>query len=81
MIFILLNKIKHIISETFDIDEFILTEKTELVADLEFDSLDMYNLKGALEENFFIKVDDINYVYRNLRTVGEIVTYIEGRIK
>ncbi len=77
----LLNKIKYIISDLLGIGEFEMDKNTAFIEDLKFDSLDMFDLKRALEESFLIKLPDIAYLYIYCRTVGELALYIENKLE
>ena len=69
------NKVINLIAETLDVDKEKLNEKTNLVEDLDVESLDLVDLVGAFEEEFgvVIQYKDI----KGLQTVGDIVKYIE----
>lgn len=71
------ESIRDLISEQFDVDAETITEETDFLADLDADSLDVVELAMGLEEVFGIpeiKEDDI----RGIRTVGDLVAYING---
>ena len=71
------ESIRDLISEQFDVDAETITEETDFLADLDADSLDVVELAMGLEEVFGIpeiKEDEI----RGIRTVGDLVSYING---
>lgn len=73
-----LEKIKAILSEQFDVEEDTITQDTDIVGDLGADSLDMADLLTSVEDEFEIEIPDEDI--ENIQTVGEIVKYIKGRV-
>ncbi len=71
-----LEKVKVILSEQFDVEEDTITPETDLQADLGADSLDVVDLLMSIEDEFEIEVPDEEI--ENIRTVGELVSYIEA---
>ena len=71
-----LEKIKAILSEHFDVAVDSITPETDLVDDLGADSLDMVDMLMSLEDEFNIgEVPD--EMVEKIRTVGQLVLYIE----
>ena len=70
-----LEKVKAILSEQFDVEEENLTNETNLQDDLGADSLDVVDLLMSIEDEFEIEIPDEDI--ENIRTVGELVSYIE----
>ena len=71
-----LEKIKAILSSQFDVDAANITADTDLVDDLGADSLDLVDMLMSLEDEFNIgEVPD--EMVEKIRTVGQLVTYIE----
>ena len=70
-----LEKVKAILSEQFDVEEDSITPDTNLSEDLEADSLDVVDLLMSIEDEFEIEVPDEEI--ENIKTVGDIVKYIE----
>ena len=71
----ILEKIKDIVSEQFDVDRENITEETDFLNDLDADSLDVVELAMSIEEAFKlpeIGEDDI----RSIATVGDLVAYV-----
>lgn len=73
------QKVREIIAEQLGVEPETLTEKTSLEKDLNADSLDAVEIVMNLEENFDIRIPDEDA--RKLIIVGEIIKYIEGKIK
>jgi len=69
------EKIQRIISEELDVDMEQVTKDADILDDLGADSLDVVELIMALEDAFDISVDDAQA--QKLKTVGDVVTYIE----
>ena len=74
-----LEKVKAILAEQFDVEEDTITLETNMVDDLGADSLDVVDLLMSIEDEFEIEVaeDDIE----NVKTVGLLVKYIEDSLK
>ena len=71
-----LEKVKAILSEQFDVEEDKITAETDLQEDLGADSLDVVDLLMSIEDEFDIEVPDEEV--ENLKTVGALVSYIEA---
>lgn len=71
-----LEKIKVILAEQFDVEEDSLQNDTDLQDDLGADSLDVVDLLMSIEDEFDIEIPDEEI--ENIRTVGELVNYIES---
>ena len=74
-----LEKVKAILSEQFDVEEDSITPDTNLSEDLEADSLDVVDLLMSIEDEFEIEVPDEEI--ENIKTVDQLVTYIEANMK
>ncbi|MBQ7505622.1 MAG: acyl carrier protein [Ruminococcus sp.] len=72
----ILEKVRAILAEQFDVDEDKIAEDTDLQEDLGADSLDVVDLLMSIEDEFEIEVPDDEI--ENLKTVGAIVNYIEA---
>lgn len=72
----ILEKVKAILAEQFDVDEDKISEDTDLQEDLGADSLDVVDLLMSIEDEFEIEVPDDEI--EDLKTVGAIVNYIEA---
>lgn len=73
-----LEKIKVILAEQFDVEEDSLQNDTDLQDDLGADSLDVVDLLMSIEDEFEIEIPDEEI--ENIRTVGELVNYIENNM-
>ncbi len=73
-----LDKIKSILSSQFGIDEDQINENTDVVNDLGADSLDVVELMMSVEDEVGIMIEDEEIA--ELKTVGDVVNYIENRL-
>ncbi|MDO4460215.1 MAG: acyl carrier protein [Clostridia bacterium] len=71
-----LEKLKAILADQFDAAEDEITVETNLSEDLEADSLDVVDLLMSIEDEFEVEIPDEEV--ENLKTVGDIVEYIES---
>ena len=73
------NKIRTIIAEQFGIDEDSITMDTNILEDLEADSLDIVELSMSIEGEFSLdemQEEDL----KGLRTVGDLVDLVSKAI-
>ena len=73
----MLDKIKEIIEEKLNIDVADITSETSFKDDLDVDSLDLFELVMALEEEFGTEIPSEDL--ENLKTVGSVIEYIEAK--
>ena len=73
-----LDKIKSILSSQFGIDEDQITENTDVVNDLGADSLDVVEMMMSVEDEFGLMIEDEEMA--EMKTVGDVVNYIENHI-
>ena len=71
-----LEKVKAILAEQFDVEEDKVTADTDLLEDLGADSLDEVDLLMSIEDEFGVEVPDDEI--ENIKTVGSLVSYIEA---
>lgn len=71
-----LEKVKAILAEQFDVEEDKITADTDLQEDLGADSLDVVDLLMSIEDEFEVEVPDKEI--ENIKTVGSLVSYIEA---
>ena len=71
-----LEKVKAILAEQFDVGEDKVTADTDLQEDLGADSLDVVDLLMSIEDEFGVEVPDDEI--ENIKTVGSLVSYIEA---
>ena len=70
-----LEKVKMILSNQFDVEEDAITPETNIADDLGADSLDVVDMLMALEDEFDVEIPDEEI--ERIRTVGELGSYIE----
>lgn len=73
------DKIKDIIVEQLDVEEDAVTMEASITEDLGADSLDVVDLVMSIEESFDVEVPDEEV--ENIKTVGDIVKYIENKVE
>lgn len=69
------EKIKDIIVEQLSVDESMVTMDTNLMKDLEADSLDAVEIIMAIEEEYDIEIPDEEA--EKFQLVGDLVRYVE----
>ena len=70
-----IEKVKMILSSQFDVEEESITPDTNIADDLGADSLDVVDMLMSLEDEFDVEIPDEEI--ERIRTVGELVAYIE----
>ena len=71
-----LEKVKNILAEQFDVEEDSITAETNLQEDLGADLLDVVDLLMSIEDEFETEIPDEEV--ENIHTVGDLVSYIEA---
>ncbi|MCI9046059.1 MAG: acyl carrier protein [Hungatella sp.] len=73
----MLEKMKEIISEQLSVDADTITENSNFKDDLAADSLDLFELVMALEDEYSVEIpaEDL----QNLLTVGEVMNYLKEK--
>ena len=74
----ILEKVKAILAEQLDLDEDTITVDSAIIEDLGADSIDIVDLVMSLEDEFETEIPD--EAIENLRTVGDVVDYIEEHL-
>lgn len=72
------EKVRDILVDQLDVEEERVTMDASITDDLGADSLDVVDLVMSLEEEFDVEIPD-NQV-ENIKTVGDIVRYIEDNV-
>ena len=73
------DKINDIIVEQLDVEEDAVTMEASITDDLGADSLDVVDLVMSIEESFDVEIPDEEV--ENIKTVGDIVKYIENKVE
>ncbi len=71
----MLERIRNIIAEKVGVSPEEITMETSFADDLEADSITLFELVMAIEDEFDIEVDDESI--EKIATVGDIVNYLE----
>ncbi len=69
------DRIKNIIVEQLSVDESMISMDTNMMKDLEADSLDAVEIIMAIEEDFDIEIPDEEA--EKFQLVGDLVRYVE----
>ena len=69
------EKVRDILVDQLDVEEEKVTMDASITDDLGADSLDVVDLVMSLEEEFDVEIPDDQV--ENIKTVGDIVRYIE----
>ncbi len=73
------DKVREIIVEQLSVDESMVTMDTNLMKDLEADSLDAVEIIMAIEEEFDLEIPDEEA--EKFRLVGDLVKYVDDNIE
>ena len=69
------DRIRTIIMEQLQVDESMVTMDTNMIKDLEADSLDAVEIIMAIEEDFGIEIPDEEA--EKFQLVGDLIRYVE----
>ena len=72
----ILNKIKDMIADNFDVDKDKITENTNFMDDLDADSIDLVEFILQLEDEFGAEIPDDEA--EKIKTIGDAVSYIKA---
>lgn len=72
----MLETIKKLVAENLGIEEETITENASFKEDLGVDSLDLFELVMALEEEYDLEI--LTEDLEKLNTVGEVAAYIQA---
>lgn len=73
----MLERVKEIIKEQLNTGDAEITEKTSFKDDLGADSLDLFELVMALEEEYGIEIDSNDL--EQIGTVGDVIKYMNDK--
>ena len=71
------EKVKQMIAEQLSADESTLTEETSFKDDLGADSLDLFQLVMAMEDEFKVEIPSEDL--ETLNTVGDVMKYLKDK--
>lgn len=72
------NKVKGVLVESLDIEEEKITMDSNLIDDLDIDSLELVDLTMEFENEFNVEIEDDQV--EKIKTVGDIVNLIKEKI-
>lgn len=73
----MLERVKEIIEEQLNLDGVEITEESRFKEDLEADSLDLFELVMAFEEEYGIEIPSEDL--EKITTVGSIIEYMKSK--
>ncbi len=73
----MLERVKEIIEEQLNLDGVEITEETRFKEDLEADSLDLFELVMAFEEEYGVEIPSEDL--EGITTVGSIIEYMKSK--
>lgn len=73
-----LEKVTEILVEELGCDASDVKLEANIIEDLEADSLSVMEVVMCLEDEYDVEVDEDDI--RSLKTVGDVVSYIEGKL-
>ncbi len=73
----MLERVKEIIAEQLNLDGVEITEKASFKDDLGADSLDLFELVMAFEEEYSIEIPSEDL--ESIATVGDIIDYMKNK--
>ncbi len=71
------KEVIELISSTLEVDKKSINKDTDLLNDLDVESLDLVDLVTAFEDKYSVEIADKDI--KDLHTVGDIVNYIKKR--
>jgi acyl carrier protein len=74
---IMLERVKEIIEEQLNIEGVEITEETRFKEDLEADSLDLFEMVMAFEEEYGVEI--LSEDLEKITTVGSIIEYLKDK--
>jgi acyl carrier protein len=73
----MLERVKEIIEEQLNIEGVEITEETRFKEDLEADSLDLFEMVMAFEEEYGVEIPSEDL--EKITTVGSIIEYLKAK--
>ncbi len=73
----MLERVKEIIEEQLNLEGVEITEESRFKEDLEADSLDLFELVMAFEEEYGVEIPSEDLA--NITTVGAIIEYMKSK--
>lgn len=73
----MLEKIKKIIAEQLSVEGDSITEETNFKDDLGADSLDLFELVMALEDEYSVEIPSEEL--QDIKTVGDVIKYLQDK--
>lgn len=76
------DRVKQILVDEFEVEEDSVRAESNMYSELELDSLDSVDLIVALENEFAFKINraEDEETLRTLRTVGDVIRFIQSKL-
>lgn len=71
----MIEQFKNIINEYLCDEDITITEDTDLIADLGFNSMDLVSLACTVEDEFNIEIPD--RAIKDFKTIGDVIEFVE----
>ena len=75
------EKLRDLICDEFEFDAEYITMQSNLMTDFGFDELDIADLSMSVEDVFEVEMPFDDEELEKIKTVGDLVNYIEKNIK
>ena len=75
----MIKKLEKLVKNYTHNDDLVITEDTVFFMDLGLDSFDLVQIICEIEDEFDIEIPD--KVLKNFNTVGDVVKYLEKKVK
>ena len=73
----MLERVKEIILERLNLGEMEITEDTRFKEDMSVDSLDLFEMAMAIEEEFHVEIPSEDL--EKITTVGSVIEYLKSK--
>ena len=73
----MLERVKEIIEEQLNVEGVEITEATRFKEDLEADSLDLFELVMAFDEEYGVEIPSAGF--GQIKTVGSVIEYMKNK--
>ena len=75
----MIKKLEKLVKNYTHNDDLVITEDTVFFMDLGLDSFDLVQIICEIEDDFDVEIPD--KVLKNFNTVGDVVKYLEKKVK
>ncbi|PWM47537.1 MAG: acyl carrier protein [Clostridiales bacterium] len=75
----MIEKLKTLFAERFDVDKDTITPETKIMEDLGADSLDVVDMLMTLEDDYNVTIPE--EVAQSMKTVGDVADFLDKNVK